>query len=141
MNRPKGEQQYTWELIEEYAAGLHCLTRDDNPTIDRIAGIFNGRTHVELQRHHVREEEHHNIRLIDHARRMRLPLVATNGVRYARAGDKELHDVLTCIREGQHVDNAGRLLGVMRLGGRDRPRDQRDRRLRPESHNGSATVE
>jgi error-prone DNA polymerase len=114
MNRPKGEQQYTWELIEQYAAGLHCLTRDDNTTIDRIAGIFKGRTHVELQRHHVRAEEHHNIRLIDLARRMRLPLVATNGVRYARPGDKELHDVLTCIREGQHVDNAGRLLGINR---------------------------
>jgi error-prone DNA polymerase len=114
LDRPKGEQRYTWELVEEYAAGLHCLTRDDDATIDRIAGIFKGRTHVELQRHHVREEEHHNIRLVGLARRMRLPLVATNGVRYARPSDKDLHDVLTCIREGQHVDNAGRLLGVNR---------------------------
>src|SRR5213079_1323124 len=70
--------------------------------------------HVELQRHRVREEEHHNIRLLDLARRTRLPIVATNGVRYARDGDKELHDVLTCIREGKHVDDAGRLLGVNR---------------------------
>src|SRR6185369_5997957 len=107
MGRPKGEQCYTWELVEEHAAGLHCLARDDDATVDRLAGIFGKRTHVELQRHHVREEEHHNIRLIDLARRMRLPLVATNGVCYARPGDKELHDVLTCIREGQHVDNAG----------------------------------
>ena len=114
LDRPKGEPRYTWELVEEYAAGLHCLTRDDDATIDKIAGIFKGRTHVELQRHHVREEEHHNIRLVALARRMRLPLVATNGVRYARPSDKELHDVLTCIREGQHVDNAGRLLGVNR---------------------------
>jgi error-prone DNA polymerase len=114
MGRPKSEQQYTWDLIEEYAAGLHCLTRDDDATIDRLAGIFKGRVHVELQRHHVREEEHHNIRLIDLARRMRLPLVATNGIRYARAADKELHDVLTCIREGRNVDSAGRLLGVNR---------------------------
>src|SRR5437588_3506462 len=114
MNRPKGEQQYTWELVEEYAAGLHCLTRDDPATVDKLAGIFKGRTHVELQRHHLRDEERHNIRLLNLARRMRLPLVATNGVRYARPSDKELHDVLTCIREGQHVDNAGRLLGINR---------------------------
>jgi error-prone DNA polymerase len=114
MNRPKGEHLYTWELVEEYATGLHCLTRADDATVDKLAGIFKGRTHVELQRHHVREEEHHNIRLIDLARRMRLPLVATNGVRYARPADKELHDVLTCIREGRNVDSAGRLLGVNR---------------------------
>ncbi|HEV7921808.1 MAG TPA: error-prone DNA polymerase [Thermoanaerobaculia bacterium] len=113
-NRPKGEARYTWELIEQHAAGLHCLTRADDATIDRIAGLFPGRTHLELQRHRIREEEHHNIRLIERARQLRLPLVATNGVRYARAGDKELHDVLTCIREGVHVDSAGRLLGINR---------------------------
>jgi len=114
LGRPKGEPRYTWELVEEHAAGLHCMARDDDATVDKIAGIFTGRTHVELQRHHVREEEHHNIRLVGLARRMRLPLVATNGVRYARPSDKELHDVLTCIREGRHVDNAGRLLGANR---------------------------
>ncbi|HJT17299.1 MAG TPA: error-prone DNA polymerase, partial [Thermoanaerobaculia bacterium] len=112
--REKGKARFTWDLIEQYAAGLHCLTRDDDATVDKIAGIFKGRTHIELQRHAIREEEHRNQRLIALARKLRLPLVATNGVRYARAEDKQLHDVLTCIREGQHVDNAGRLLGVNR---------------------------
>ncbi|HUP59171.1 MAG TPA: error-prone DNA polymerase, partial [Thermoanaerobaculia bacterium] len=114
LNHPKGEARYTWELIEEYASGLRCLTRDDEQTVHRISGIFKGRTHIELQRHFIREEEHHNIRLVDLARRLKLPLVATNGVRYARKEDKELHDVLTCIREGRNVDNAGRLLGINR---------------------------
>ena len=112
--KPKGEARFTWELIEQYAEGLHCLTRADDETLQKIGGIFKGRTHVELQRHFVREEEHHNQRLIALARRLRLPLVATNAIRYARAQDKELHDILTCIREGQHVDNAGRLLGANR---------------------------
>jgi error-prone DNA polymerase len=94
--------------------GLHCLTRADDATVEKISGIFKGRTHVELQRHSVREEEHQNQRLIALARRLKLPLVATNGVRYARPEDKPLHDVLTCIREGQHVDKAGRLLGINR---------------------------
>ncbi|HVS33490.1 MAG TPA: error-prone DNA polymerase [Thermoanaerobaculia bacterium] len=112
--REKGQARFTWDLIEQYAVGLHCLTRADDETVQRIAGIFKGRTHVELQRHRRRDEERHNVRLVDLARRMVLPLVATNGVRYARAADKELHDVLTCIREGTHVDKAGRLLGINR---------------------------
>ena len=111
---PKREAKYTWAQVEQYAEGLHCLTRADEETLHKISGIFRGRTHVELQRHFIREEEHHNIRLVDLAQRMRLPLVATNGVRYARKEDKELHDVLTCIREGVNVDTAGRLLGVNR---------------------------
>ncbi len=114
MNHPKGEARYTWKLIEEYAQGLHCLTRDDEETLQKIAGIFKGRTHVELQRHFIREEEHRNQMLLSLARKLRLPLVATNGVRYAQPAEKELLDVLPCIREGQHVDNAGRLLGVNR---------------------------
>ena len=112
--REKGKARFTWELIEQYADGLHCLTRADDATVQKISGIFPGRTHVELQRHSVREEEHQNQRLIALARRLKLPLVATNGVRYARPEDKPLHDVLTCIREGQHVDKAGRILGINR---------------------------
>jgi error-prone DNA polymerase len=112
--REKGKARFTWDLIEQYAEGLHCLTRDADETIGKISGIFKGRTHIELQRHSIREEEHHNQRLIALARRLKLPLVATNGVRHARKEDKPLHDILTCIREGQHVDKAGRLLGVNR---------------------------
>jgi len=114
LDKPKGEARCTWQQVEEHARGLHCITRADEQTIDKIAGIFNGRTHVELQRHHRRDEEHENIALIDIARRLRLPILATNGVRYARPQDKELHDVLTCIREGVSVETAGRLLGVNR---------------------------
>jgi error-prone DNA polymerase len=122
LTHPKGQARYTWELVEQYNEGLRCLTGgDEGPLADvahaenalhKISGIFKGRTHVELQRHHRRDEEHRNVALLDLARKMRLPLVATNGVRYARAEDKQLHDILTCIREGRNVDNAGRLLGI-----------------------------
>jgi error-prone DNA polymerase len=126
-DRPKGKARFTWELIEQYAAGLHCLTGGDegplahalpNGTgediLHKISGIFKGRTHVELQRHYRRDEAHRNHALVGMARRMRLPLVATNGVRYATPAAKELHDVLTCIREGRNVDTAGQLLGINR---------------------------
>ena len=114
LTHPKGQARYNWKLIEQYAEGLRCLTRADDVTVHKLSGIFQGRTHVELQRHSRRDEEHHNVRLVDLARKLRLPLVATNGVRYARKEDKELHDILTCIREGRNVDSAGRLLGVNR---------------------------
>jgi error-prone DNA polymerase len=130
LGKEKGQASYTWELIEQYAEGLHCLTGgDEGPlayalqsagaeearaVLRKISGMFKGRTHVELQRHHRRGEEHRNHAIVELARTLRLPIVATNGVRYARPADKELHDILTCIREGQHVDNAGRLLGVNR---------------------------
>jgi error-prone DNA polymerase len=124
LAHPKGEARYTWELIEQYNEGLRCLTGgDEGPLADvahaegalqKISGIFKERTHVELQRHHRRDEEHRNFALIDLARRLRLPLVATNGVRYARARHKQLHDILTCVREGRNVDTAGRLLGINR---------------------------
>ncbi len=113
-NHPKGHARFTWEQVEKHAEGLRCLTRADEVTLHKISGIFKGRTHVELQRHSRRDEEHDNVRLVDLARRMHLPLVATNGVRYATPAAKELHDVLTCIREGRNVDNAGRLLGINR---------------------------
>ena len=129
LGRPKGEARYDWNLIEAHAAGLHCLTGgDEGPVahalkehfdegqrvIERLHGIFPGRLHVELQRHRRRDEEHRNQALLDIARRLGLPIVATNGVRYARPKDKELLDVLTCIRNGTSLDRAGRLLAANR---------------------------
>ena len=65
--------------------------------------LFAGRVHVELQRHGLRDEEQRNRALLELARRLRLPLVATNGVRYARREDKPLHDVLTCDPPPHHA--------------------------------------
>ncbi len=111
--KPKGAAAASWEEIEEWSAGLHLLTGgDEGPLaqaldsngsgadparteLERLAHLFPGRLHVELQRHGRREEEHRNQALVDLAARLRLPLVATNGVRYAGREDKPLHDVLT----------------------------------------------
>ncbi|MDQ2979496.1 MAG: error-prone DNA polymerase [Acidobacteriota bacterium] len=130
LGRPKGEGFVTADQVRNHAAGLHALSGgDEGPLARALAGggmdaaraeltrwsaIFPGRFHVELQRHGLREEEHRNQALAGLARTLRLPLVATNGVRYARRSDKDLHDVFTCIRHHTHLDAAGRLLAAQR---------------------------
>lgn len=139
--RPKADARVDLAMVAEYAEGLHCLTggieglvaerlrnppkasqgddQKDGPeaareTLAELNDIFSGRVHVELQRHHQRDEEHLNQALIDLARRAGLPLVATNGVRYAKAVDKQLHDILTSIRCYTTLDAAGRHLSAHR---------------------------
>ncbi len=129
LREANGEQEKAaalWEDMEEYSAGLVCLTGGDegplasglrggeeeaNLQIRRLVDTFGGRNvFVELQRHHLREDERRNQAAVELARRFRLPLVATNGVSHAAADDRELMDVLTCIRHKTTIGRAGRLL-------------------------------
>jgi len=125
--KPKGAAAASWNEVAEFSAGLHLLTGgDEGPLaaalaggdarglLERLAHLYPGRVHVELQRHGRREEERRNQALTDLAARLRLPLVATNGVRYARSEDKPLHDVLTSIRHHRTLDTAGSLLAAHR---------------------------
>jgi error-prone DNA polymerase len=128
--RPKGEAAATWELVACHAEGLHCLTGGaEGPLaralaeggvsaarreLERLVWLFPGRLHVELQRHRRPEEEARNQALLELARALRLPVVATNGVRYARAEDKPLADLFTCLRHYTTLDEAGSLLAPQR---------------------------
>ncbi|HVN05405.1 MAG TPA: error-prone DNA polymerase, partial [Bryobacteraceae bacterium] len=123
----KAEGAATLEDLEEFSSGLICLTGgDEGPLasalqygghaearkrLDRLAGIY-GRNHlyVELQRHQVREEECRNQALLSLASSLNLPVIATNGVRYATQNDREILDVFAAIRNGTTLDKAGRLL-------------------------------
>jgi len=77
-------------------------------TLQRAFGAQN--VFVEIQRHLLRDEERVNTRLVELARASRLPLLATNGVRYAAPSGRAALDVFTCIREHTHLDAAGTLL-------------------------------
>src|SRR3954467_7780515 len=65
---------------------------------------------VEIQRHFLRGEERVNQQLCDLAEQYRLPVIATNGVQYARPYGRQVLDVFTCIRGHTHLDGAGKLL-------------------------------
>ena len=71
-----------------------------------------GKDHVfvELQRHGLRGENRSIRELVALAAQHRLPIVATNGVRYAIASNRPVLDAFTCLRHHTHLDLAGRLL-------------------------------
>ena len=66
--------------------------------------------YVELQRHYNRAQEARNQAAIELARSLHLPLLATQGAQYAKAEERQITDVFTCIRNHRTLDSAGRLL-------------------------------
>ncbi|MEK6336336.1 MAG: error-prone DNA polymerase [Acidobacteriota bacterium] len=124
-----GECAVTPAELAEHAAGLICLTggndgplaqhlqcRDANAegaqtTAEWLIEIFGKQNvYAELQRHFNRGEEARNHAVIEIARRLKLPLLATNGVSYATRGQRQVADVFTCIRNHVRLETAGRLL-------------------------------
>jgi error-prone DNA polymerase len=108
MRAKKGEGAATLEEIGEFAKGLLCITPDIDEALIDVFGRQN--LYAELQRHMDREEEARNQAVVEKARRLGIPLVATNGVCYATAPQREVLDVLTCVREKVTLKTAGRLL-------------------------------
>ncbi len=66
--------------------------------------------YVEIQRHFLRGEDRLNQQLCDLAEEHHVPVIATNGVQYARPHGRQVLDVFTCIREHTHLDAGGKLL-------------------------------
>ena len=123
----KGEGSLASGELAAYANGLVCLTGgDEGPlahalanggveratqAVEQLCEIFGRRNvYVELQRHYCRVEEARNQAAIEIARKLSLPLLATNCASYAQPQQRELLDVFTCIRHHRNLGNAGRLL-------------------------------
>jgi error-prone DNA polymerase len=120
MRAAKGDGALTLEELEGCTGGLVAIGgrplldarhHGVGGLLDRLIGVF-GRDHVcvELQRHLLREEEADNASLIAMAAAYRVPVIATNGVRFAEPADRPLFDVLTCVRHKTTLDAAGRRL-------------------------------
>ncbi len=122
-----GEVAASLDELAAHSGGLICLTGgDDGPlahaletggmdeaiaTAEKLAWIFgSGNVYAELQRHFNREEESRNQAVVEVARLLRLPLLATNGVCYAGPARRQLADVLACVRNHVQLETAGRLL-------------------------------
>lgn len=113
--------------MSEFHDGLLCLTGgDEGPLasalmrggeaegrqcVEKLVEMFgHHNVYVELQRHGDRGEEARNQAAVRIAESLRLPLLATNGVRYATQYEREVMDVFTAIRHHVSLDEAGRLL-------------------------------
>ena len=66
-----------------------------------------GHFYIELQDHGLEQQKETNPKLVALARRLGLPLVATNDVHYHRREDAESHDVLLCIQTNKKLSRPG----------------------------------
>jgi len=106
-----------WELLEKYHHGLiattgclgghvlqSLLNGDEKGALDkagRLQEIFGkDNLFVELQDHGLPAQRDTNPQLIDIARRIGAPIIATNDSHYVHRDDHESHDALLCVQTG-----------------------------------------
>ncbi len=109
-----------WELLEEHSRGLvatsgclggvvlQALLQDDYKKALELAGrlqtIFGAENFfIEMQDHGIPEQVRTNPQLLDIARDLQAPLLATNDLHYVNHGDAAMHDALLCIGTGSLV--------------------------------------
>src|SRR5690606_14732627 len=98
LRAPKGEGALTLEDLDGHVGGLVAMAgrpllrnrqHGVGGLLDRLVGIFGrDRLYVELQRHCDRDEAVDNESLADLASAYRVPLLATNGVRFAAPDER-----------------------------------------------------
>jgi error-prone DNA polymerase len=127
LRAKKGEGQISRAELENGTGGLICLTGgDEGPlahaltsggmpaatrSVQQLCELFGkNNVYVELQRHHCRDEEVRNQYALEIARKLNLPVLATNGVCHALPEQRELLDVFSCVRHHRTLATAGRLL-------------------------------
>ena len=120
MRASKGEGALILEEFDGWTGGLVALCGSPlldtrhygvGGLLDRLVGLFGrGNVCVEVQRHLLRQEEADHAALNALASAFHVPVVATNGVRFAAPADRPLFDVLTCVAHRTTLDAAGRRL-------------------------------
>ena len=114
-----------WELLEQYHDGLIATTgclgghvlqslligdhKGALAKAARLQDIF-GRDNlfVELQDHGLASQRQTNPQLLDIAKRIGAPILATNDSHYVQRHDHESHDALLCVQTGALLSDANR---------------------------------
>jgi len=113
------------ELLREFNGGLialsACLQGEVSQALSNgnmekaraaaasYASIFGDRYYVEIQDNKLAEQEKVNRLLVELARDLSLPVVATNDCHYGEREDYHAHDVLLAVQTGKTVDDDNRL--------------------------------
>jgi error-prone DNA polymerase len=110
LRAKKNEGAATPEEIAGHAEGLVCLVGHASACQRLLDAFGPGNVYAEIQRHMDRQEEARNQALVERARALKIPLLATNGVCHATPAEREIFDVLAAVRNKTTLDAAGRLL-------------------------------
>jgi error-prone DNA polymerase len=121
----KGAPRFTSELVRRNTEGLLCLSGCRQGEIARrlLAGdrsgaeqaarawadVFDRAFYLELQHHLLPDDDWLVGETVALARSASLPMVVTNDAHYARPEERELQDVLVCIRHGKTLDESAHL--------------------------------
>src|SRR5262245_28555134 len=103
--------QHAEDLLALWGGERSLLAGEPEPLFaaHALREAFGDRLYALLARHRRAEERRQEARLKERAARYRLPLVAAHEVLYHQAARRDLQDVLTCVRHGVRLGEAGRL--------------------------------
>ena len=113
------------EILEKYSEGLICLSaclagslsqaiiQDNMEKAEEIAlwhkRVFKDDYYIEIQHNGLRQQIMVNQKLIQLARKLDIPLVATNDSHYLKKEDSYFHEVLLCIQTGKRMSDEDRM--------------------------------
>ncbi len=122
-NAPKGQAVLPLSVLPSYTKGLIALSGCKHGAIPRTLLLNNwqkavqaaeqylawfGRAnfYIELQHHRLPEDDRLIYKLVQLAKRLHVPYVATNNVHYALRSNAPLQDVLVCIGKGLSLESS-----------------------------------
>jgi DNA polymerase-3 subunit alpha len=110
-------------LIEKYHEGLIATTccigahvpqailKSDEAAAEKEfkwwLDIFGEDYYIEIQRHQIPEQQVINDRLLQFAKKYKVPVIATNDSHYINEDDANAHDILLCINTGEKQSTPG----------------------------------
>ena len=113
------------ELLEKYHEGIICLSAclagelnqallsGKNEQAENVANwyknVFGDDYYIEIQNNGIKEQVLANQKLIQLARKLDIPLVATNDAHYLKKEDAYNHEVLLCIQTGKRMSDEDRM--------------------------------
>ncbi|MGH7242136.1 MAG: error-prone DNA polymerase [Phycisphaerales bacterium] len=111
----KGECHLAFEDLRNHATGLLAIVAAEGELADGfeaevacLRGLFDDdRLSLAMCMSYGAEDARRWERLAEIAERVSVPLVATNNAHYHKSGRRMLHDVVTCIRQGCTLAQAG----------------------------------
>ena len=95
------------EVLRRLAEGDERAARQAADDYRSILG--DGNFFVEVQDHGVADQQRLHPQLVELARSMNLPLLATNDTHYTAKDQHEAHDLLLCIQTGSNLDTPNRM--------------------------------